>query len=171
MKKILNALLIVDIGIVVFCLLSGHREWLFNTQIGFVSSSLIMFASIISYRNMVQNRVDMGMVVAEDNRDTLDKIEDPYDLYDEDEIKEEMEKPFKEIVFEEKARLKKSRRSVWQVTKDSKAALSFYRLGAYGLLLFGFFYLNNNHLLDIGSYLFALALPPVIVVTILMRQK
>ncbi len=158
MKKIINALLIIDIGILIFCLLSGNRIWLINSQIGFISSSLIMFASIISYRNMVQARVDMGMVVVDDNRDTLDKIEDPFDLYSEDDISKENNE-------------KKNRRSIWQTTKDSKAALSFYRLGAYGILIFGFFYLNNNELLAIGSYLFALAVPPVIIVIMLMRQK
>jgi len=180
MKNIINALLIIDIGIIIFCLLSGNRVWLLNSQIAFVSSSLIMFASIISYRNMVQARLDMGMVVADDNRDTLDKIEDPFDLYSEDkkslpkeELKKELkeEKSLKEVVVEEKKNLKKNRRSIWQTAKDSKAALSFYRLGAYAVLIFGFFYLNNNKILDISSYLFALALPPVIVVIMLMRQK
>lgn len=171
MKKIINALLIVDIGILIFCLLSGNRTWLINSQIAFLSSSLIMFASIISYRNMVQARVDMGMVVADDNLDTLDKIEDPFDLYSEDTPNDKEDKTLKEVVVEEKKNLKKDRRSLWQTTKDSKAALSFYRLGAYAILIFGFFYLNNNENLDIPSYLSALALPPMIVVIMLMRQK
>jgi len=172
MKKIINALLIIDIGILIFSLLSGSRIWLINSQIGFISSSLIMFASIVSYRNMVKARVEMGMVVADDNRDTLDKIEDPFDLYSNDTVTDDKnEKSLKEVVLEEKAHLKKNRRSIWQTTKDSKAALSLYRLGAYGILILGFFYLNNNKLLDIGSYLFALAVPPVIVVLMLMRQK
>ena len=172
MKNIINALLIIDIGILIFCFLSGNRVWLLNSQIAFVSSSLIMFASIISYRNMVRARVDMGMVVADDNRDTLDKIEDPFDLYSEDEKSSPIEeKSLKEVVSEERANLKKNRRSIWQTTKDSKAALSFYRLGAYAMLIFGFFYLNNNKILDVSSYLFALALPPIIVVIMLMRQK
>jgi hypothetical protein len=180
MKNIINALLIIDIGIIIFCLLSGNRVWLLNSQIAFVSSSLIMFASIISYSNMVQARFDMGMIVVDDNRDTLDKIEDPFDLYSEDEksspkeeLKKELkeQKSLKEVVVEEKKNLKKNRRSIWQTAKDSKAALSFYRLGAYAVLIFGFFYLNNNKILDISSYLFALALPPVIVVIMLMRQK
>ena len=171
MKKIINALLIVDIGILIFCLLSGNRTWLINSQIAFLSSSLIMFASIISYRNMVQARVDMGMVVADDNRDTLDKIEDPFDLYSEDTPNDKEDKTLKEVVVEEKKNLKKNRRSLWQTTKDSKAALSFYRLGAYAILIFGFFYLNNNENLDIPSYLSVLALPPVIVVIMLIRQN
>ena len=171
MKKIINALLIIDIGILIFCLLSGNRTWLVNSQIGFISSSLIMFASIISYRNMVQARVEMGMVTVDDNRDTLDKIEDPFDLYSEEENTLNEEKSFKEVVREEKKKLKKSRRSLWQTAKDSKASLSIYRLGAYGVLIFGFFYLNNNGILNISSYLFALSLPPVIVVVMLMRQE
>jgi len=171
MKKIINALLIIDIGIVIFSLLSGNRVWLINSQIGFISSSLIMFASIVSYRNMVQARVDMGMVVADDNRDTLDKIEDPFDLYGEDSTNDKKNKNFKDVIVEEKKSLKKNRRSLWQTTKDSKAALSFYRLGAYGILIFGFFYLNNNKILDIASYLFSLSIPPVIVVLMLIRQK
>jgi hypothetical protein len=170
MRRVINALLIVDIGIVIFCFLSGEKEWLINSQIGFITSSLIMFASIISYRNMVQSRVDAGFVVAEDNRDTIEKIEDPYDLYDEC-SQPDKKKSMQEIVKEEKENLKKNRRSIWQITKDSKAALSFYRLGAYVMLILGFFYLNNNKILDISSYLFALAVPPVIVIMILMRKK
>jgi hypothetical protein len=170
MKNIINALLIIDIGIILFCLLSGNREWLFNTQIGFISSSLVMIGSIVAYRKMIESRVDAGLVIAEDNRDTLEKIEDPFDLYSEDEPTED-NKSMREVVAKERENLKKNRRSIWQVTKDSKAALSFYRLGAYGLLILGFFYLNNNKILDIGAYLFAMALPPVIVVIMLMRKK
>ena len=170
MRRVINALLIVDIGIVIFCFLSGERVWLINSQVGFITSSLIMFASIISYRNMVQSRVDAGFVVAEDNRDTIEKIEDLYDLYNES-PQLDKKKSMQEIVKEEKENLKKNRRSIWQVTKDSKASLSFYRLGAYAMLILGFFYLNNNKILDISAYLFALALPPVIIITILMRKK
>jgi len=170
MKKVLLGLLVVDFVLVVFSLLNGNRLWLINSQIGFVSSSLVMFASIVSYRNMVKHRVAQGMAISEDNRDTIDKIEDPYDLFGEEDSLVE-ERPFKEIVQEERARLKKERRSFWQVGRDSKAALSFYRLGAYGLLILGFFYLNNHALLDVRSYLFSLALPPIVVVFTLMREK
>ena len=169
MKRTINTLLIVDIGIVIFCFLSEERIWLVNSQIGFISSSLVMFASIISYQNMVNSRVDAGIVVAEDNRDTIEKIEDPYDLYSEDEPRDE--KSMQDVVKEERERVKKNRRSVWQVTKDSRAALSFYRLGAYALLIMGFFYLDNNEIMNIPAYLTALALPPVIVVITLMSQN
>jgi hypothetical protein len=169
MRKVINALLIVDIGIIIFTLLSGNRDWFINSQIGFFSSSLVMFASIISYRNMVKSRLEAGAVIEDDNRDTIDKIDDPHDLYTQDEKSKDI--ALKDIVKEERENLKNSRRSIWQVTKDSKASLSFYRLGAYGALILGFFYLNNNHILDISSYLFSLVAPPIIIIIILMREK
>ncbi|MBD3793692.1 MAG: hypothetical protein IE889_05965 [Campylobacterales bacterium] len=171
MRNIINALLIVDIGIVLFCFLSGERQWLINSQIGFLTSTLVMFASMVSYRNMVSSRIENNLAVPDDNRDTIDKIEDPFDLYGEKNEENQSEKSIQEVVKEEKKRLKENRRSFWQMTKDSKAALSFYRLGAYGLLVLGFFYLNRNGVLHIASYLTALAIPVVIVITLLLRQK
>ena len=170
MRNAINALLIVDIGIIIFCYLAGERDWLINTQIGFVTSSLVMFGSILSYKSMVDARLNVG-AIPDDERDTLDKLEDPYDLYDDEKVKDDEEKTLQEVVKEERENLKKNRRSFLETTKDSKAAFSFYRLGSYMLLIFGFFYLNNNKILDIPSYLFSLFIPPVIIVIMLMRQK
>ena len=119
---------------------------------------------------MVKGRLHVG-AIPDDERDTLDKLEDPYDLYDDEVIEQEEEKTLQEVVKEERVNLKKNRRSFWQTTKDSKASFSFYRLGAYLLLIMGFFYLNNNKVLDIPSYLFAMFIPPFVVVIMLMREK
>ncbi len=170
MRNAIYALLIVDIGIIIFCYLSGETTWLINSQIGFITSSLVIFGSILSYRSMVQGRLNVG-AIPDDERDTLDKLEDPYDLYDDEKPKNDEEQTLVEVVKEERENLKKNRRSFWETTKDSKASLSFYRLGAYALLIFGFFYLNSNKLLDISSYLFSLALPPIVIVIMLLRQK
>ena len=170
MRNAINALLIVDIGIILFCYLSGERTWLINTQIGFITSSLVMFGSILSYRSMVYARLNVG-AISDDERDTLDKLEDPYDLYDEEKVKNNEDKTLVEVVKEERENLKKNRRGFLETTKDSKAAFSFYRLGAYMLLIFGFFYLNNNKIFDIPSYLFSLFIPPVIISIVLMRKK
>jgi hypothetical protein len=170
MRNAINALLIVDIGIILFCYLLGERSWLINTQIGFVTSSLVMFGSILSYKSMVDARLNVG-AIPDDERDTLDKLEDPYDLYDDEKVKNDEEKTLQEVVKEERENLKKSRRSFLETTKDSKAAFSFYRLGSYMLLILGFFYLNNNKILDIPSYLFSLFIPMVIIVIMLMRKK
>ncbi|RLA71807.1 MAG: hypothetical protein DRG30_08090 [Epsilonproteobacteria bacterium] len=173
-KKILNTLLAIDIGILIFCMLSGHKNWLYTTQIGFFTSSLVIFASMASYRNMIQKRIEYG-VDRDDgvDRDEIDKIDDPYDLYDEETKPEEREltrEEFVEVVDEERAKQKAQKRSISEVLRDSRAFLSFYRLGAYALLILGFFYLNRHGYLHIPSYFFALSVPPVIVVIALMRE-
>ena len=72
---------------------------------------------------------------------------------------------------EERQKLKENKRSLGQTIKDTKAALSIYRLGAYALLVLGFMYLQRQELLHIPSYLLALSLPPMIIVIILVTQK
>ncbi len=158
-KRAINLLLIIDIGIIVFTLISGNYSWFINSQIGFISSSIVVFASLFSYKKMIDNRLKDEVIVAEDNRDTIDKIEDRHDIYNS-----------RDILIEEKKRLKESRRSLLEVLKDSKPTLSIYRLGAYGVLILGFFYLNSNNLLDIVSYLFSLSIPPIIIIFSLFFQ-
>ena len=99
----------------------------------------------------------------------IDKLEDPYDLYSEDEVVEE--KTLAETIKEEKKKGKANRRSIYQTIKDTKAALSFYRLGAYALLILGFLYLNRQGLLHIPSYILSLGLPSVILVWVLLKEK
>jgi len=151
-KKTINLLLIIDIIIVLFTIISGKYGWFINSQIGFISSSLVIFASLFSYKKMIDSRLKDEVVVAEDNRDTVDKIDDPYNLYSRD------------IIKEEKKRLKESSRSLLEILRDSKPTLSIYRLGAYGVLILGFFYLNGNNLLDITPYLLSLSIPPIIII-------
>jgi hypothetical protein len=170
-RKILNTLLAIDIGIILFCMLSGHRNWLYTTQIGFFTSALVIAASMVSYRRMIEKRLEQGDVLPQDE---LDKIDDPHDLYSEaleQESGEVSREEFAKVVNEEKAKQKARRRSVSEVIKDSRASLSIYRIGAYALLVLGFFYLNRHNYLHIPSYLFALSVPPVIVVIMLMREN
>jgi len=162
MKKVLLTLFLVDLFLAFIIYVWKGEAWLINSQVAFISSSLIMLASMHSYKSMVSNALNAG-AVTDDGRDTLDKLEDPYDLYDEQEIIEE-EKTLVEVVKEERANLKKGRRSIWQTTKDAKASFSFYRLTAYAILVLGFFYLNTNQILELIPYLSFLAIPLFVVV-------
>ena len=170
MDKAIVALLITDIGVILFSYFLGGSSTLLNTQIGFLTSSLVLLGSMKSYYSMVEGRLNVGSI-PDDERDTLDKLEDPYDLYDDEKQEEDKEKSLQEVVKEERENLKKNRRSFFDTAKDSKAAFSFYRLGAYVLLIFGFFYLNNNKILEIPSYLISLFIPMVVIVIALMRKK
>jgi len=169
--RILKVLLFVDLLLLFGALFFGGKIWVYNTQIGFISATLIMIASVISYRRMVNTRVEHGIVTMDDSKDVIDKLEDPYDLYSEEITETEEEQDLVEVVKEERKKLKQNRRSLGQTLKDTKAALSIYRLAAYGVLILGFMYLNRHGLLHIPSYLLALSLPPMIIVIMLVTQK
>jgi hypothetical protein len=172
MKKVLFTLLLVDLSLAFIVYMWKGQVWLINSQVAFFSTSLIMLASMQSYKNMVLNALDTG-AVADDGRDTLDKLEDPYELYDEVEDGQvnDKEKTLVEVVKEERDNLKKGRRSIWETAKDAKASFSFYRLGGYGVLVLGFFYLNSNKVLELIPYLIFLSIPPFIIVLTLMQNK
>ncbi|MCW8821287.1 MAG: hypothetical protein OQK45_03590 [Sulfurovum sp.] len=169
-RKILIVLVAVDLLLAVASVIFFDMRILYNTQIGYITSTFVMVASILSYRRMVNARVEHNIITMDDSKDVIDKLEDPYDLYSEDAADEE-EKDFVETVKEEKKKLKENRRSVYQTIKDTKAALSLYRLGAYAVLILGFLYLNRQGLLHIPSYIISLGLPSVILVWVLLREK
>ena len=173
MRETIVVLVVVDLVIALLLYFLGAEHWLINSQVAFISSSLVMLGSIQSYKSMVKQRlVGATSVSAQDERDTIDKLEDPYDLFDDEKKKEDdKEKSLVEVVKEERANLKKNRRSIIQTTKDAKASFSFYRLGAYGALILGFFYLNSNHLLNLIPYLSFLTLPTIIIVVMLIKQS
>ena len=169
-RKILIILVVVDILLALGSIIFFDIKVLYNTQIGYITSTLVMVASIVSYRRMVNARVEHNIITVDDSKDVIDKLEDPYDLYSED-IVEHEEKDFVATVKEEKKKLKENRRTVYQTIKDTKAALSIYRLGAYALLILGFLYLNRQGLLHIPSYIISLGIPSVILVWVLLKEK
>ncbi len=169
-RKILTVLVTVDVLLLLISIIFFDIKIVYNTQIGYISSTLVLIASIVSYRRMVNARVKHNIVTMDDSKDVIDKLEDPYDIYSEDVVEDE-EKDFAATVKEEKKKLKENRRTVYQTIKDTKAALSIYRLGAYALLILGFLYLNRQGLLHIPSYIISLGIPSVILVWVLLKEK
>lgn len=167
--KILKTLAIVDIALIVAIVIFFDIKYLYASQIGFISSSLVVLASLAAYKRMVDTRVELNIITLDDSKDVIDQLEDPYDLYSEEIIEDEA-KELVEVVKEERKKLK-DHRSVYQMLKDTKAALSVYRLGAYAMLILGFLYLNRNGLLHIPTYIIALGLPPLVIVFIFLQEK
>ena len=166
--KIVRALALVDVVLILTIVIFFDIKYLYASQIGFISSSLVVLASLAAYKRMVDTRVELNIITLDDSKDVIDQLEDPYDLYSEDVIEEEAD--LVEVVKEERKKLK-DHRSVYQMLKDTKAALSVYRLGAYAVLILGFLYLSRHGLLHIPTYIVALGLPPVLIVIILLREK
>ena len=167
--KVLKRLAIVDILVLFVSVIFFDIKILWNTQIGFISASLVMLASMKSYQRMVDARVEHNVITYDDSKDVIDQLEDPYDLYSEDAIDED-EKDLVEVVKEERKK-QKDGRSLTQILKDTKAALSVYRLGAYVVLILGFLYLNRHEYLHIPSYILAISIPMLVMVFVLLQEK
>ncbi|MEA2048015.1 MAG: hypothetical protein U9O64_06145 [Campylobacterota bacterium] len=168
--NIFKILLIVNALLTLLSLLFFDIGRLYTIQIGFISSTLVMIASVISYKRMVNTRVEHNIITVDDSKDVIEKLEDPYDLYSDDSVVQE-KVDLSQSIKEEKKKLKENRRTLSQTLKDTKAALSLYRIGAYAILILGFLYLNRQGLLHIPSYLLALGIPPVVIVMMLLKEK
>mgnify|MGYP005619166783 CR=1 FL=1 len=168
--SIFKLLLAIDLLLIAGSILFFDTKVLYNTQIGFFSSTLVMLGSMFSYRRMVNKRVEHEIITVDDSKDVIDKLEDPHDLYSED-IVENPDVDIVEAVKEEKKRMKENKRSLFQALKDTRGALSLYRISAYMLLIMGFLYLNRQELLHIPSYLVSLTLPIIGIVWVLISDK
>ena len=120
------------------------------------SSTLIVMGSLYSYRNMIQSRV--SDVNVEDIKDSIDMMDDPYDLYEEE--REEEITDIKQMIKEEKARQKGN--ILKTTTQNGSAWVSLYRLLPYAFLIIGFIALENNQALEILPYMIGLAVGMVI---------
>jgi len=168
--QILKALAIADVVVILLSIIFFDIKMLWNTQIGFLSASLVMLASMKSYRRMVDARVELNIITIDDTRDTIDKLEDEHDLYSEDVVEDE-NVDIGDAFKDEKARLKKNKRTMSETIRDTKAALSLNRIGAYVILILGFFYLNRHGYLIAPAYILALTVPMLVVVFVLLSNK
>jgi len=143
----------IILGVEILILLSKLISFGFfiNLQIAFLSSLFVILGSAYAHRKMVINDVESENIGYE--RDFLDEVEDPHELYDDVEINnapaEELN--LKEIVQEERKKIKTF--SVKSMKKGARAGVSMFRLAPYIFLILGFIALKNNNLLDIAIYL------------------
>lgn len=168
-KKFVKVFLIIDLGVIIFCLLEENTIWLFNTQIAFASSLMITVGSFLGYKKNIESRVpDQPMDEFVEEADEIDKIDDPFDLYSEEIVKKnDSHTNLKEVIKEEKKKVKQH--TFKNLFFSASGFSSIYRLAGYAGLIIGFFYLNNHHLFDVYSYLFGLFIVPlsVLVKTVL----
>ena len=149
----------VDIGIVVFCYLEDNKVWLYNTQLAFFSTALIILGSFIGYSNSVKRQLENGNV----GEDILKKYEDPYNIDDEEEIDKEKLKELK------KTKLK------WYeaILFSFKGGFNFIRILGYGFLIFSFIFLVKKNIFDVYSFLFGVSIVPAIalIYSLIIKRK
>jgi len=170
-SQILKVLLLVNLLGGVTIILFFQSKYIYAFEIGFLSSMLVIIASLMAYRRMVTTRVEHNIITYDDSKDVIDILEDPYDLYSEDNKENQNEVDLVEVIKKERQKVKSDSRSLFEILRDTKAALSVYRLGGYVILILGFLYLNRHGLLHIPTYIIALGLPPILIVGLLVQDK
>ena len=155
-KKTIRFLALVEFFILITNIISF--EFFINLQISFLSSFFIILGSSIAYKKMILTQVSTENI--DEKRDVLDVIEDPYELFNDDQLESLEEKDFKSIVESEKKKIKIL--NIKDIKKGAKAGFSPLRLVPYLFLILGFIALKNNELLNIAIYLPSLLLGIVV---------
>jgi hypothetical protein len=124
-KLIAIIFLTIDLLVALPSLCMGF-SWLINTQAGFIGSLVVIILSLFGYKRMVENRAHSENFVG---RDAIDKIEDPYDLYDEE---------------EKKQKDSKLKENVKHIKTSARGYLSIYRIGGYIAFFILFLILVKN---------------------------
>ena len=163
--KFAKVFILLDLCLILYSLIFQNNLWVLNTQVAFVSSLFIVIASFLSYRRNIQSRLsnlDLTQTNQSEDRDKIDEIDDPYDLYTEyEQIPEEelTSEKIKEIINDEKSKVNKN--SFKNTLFSASGFLSIYRILGYGILIFGFFALNNNKIFLPIAFIIGLGIVPI----------
>ncbi len=145
-KKQLFIYIILDIFIFIFSIFKGYT-WILNTQIAFLSSLSIVLLSFLSYVKNVNKQVKLvGDLI--DDKDIIDELNDPYELYEDTDTKT-------------KNKAEKIKISMKNLSKSKGAAVSFLRLIGYLILIAGFFLLVKIKLFLAIPYIIGISIIPV----------
>lgn len=122
-----------------------------NTQVAFISSLFVIIGSSFAYKKMVTTQVNSN--IHDGERDLLDEIEDPHELYTDEPINDAPveELDLKAIVKEEKAKIKTF--SLSSLKHGARGTVSLFRIVPYIFLILGFIALKNNGVLELSFYL------------------
>jgi hypothetical protein len=147
--KLLSLFVSIHLLAIAFFVYMDLNIVILNFELAFFASLLVLFSSYQGYKKMINYSVENDAIL--DIKDPLDKIEDPYDLYDE---QEEGSEPLDQK--ELKKRLKKD--GLKKMVKTAAGHTSWKRIAAYIVLVAIFMGLNNNAVLHVGSFLTGLTL-------------
>lgn len=126
----------------------GNALWLLNTQVALVCSMLITLSSFMAYQGVVKKKVYEADI--RDDRELLDKIEDPYALYEEEEHEE------KKTTFAQGVK-----QNMRNVLSSYKGALSPYRLASYIFLCVCVLFLIRHSTFNAIGFMIGLGVVPL----------
>lgn len=146
-----TAFFIVLVHIPIALLLVISASVFASFEIAMLSSAMITIGSLYAYRNMIRSKV--ADADPADHKDSIDMMDDPYDLYEEEREGEIAD--VKEMIKAEKKLQKQA--TMENTVKNISAMVSVYRLVPYAFFTLGFIVLQNNHMMQLLAYLTGLA--------------
>lgn len=127
-------------------LVNNLTDFLINFELAFFVAALIIYSSYQGYSKMIKTAVHNDMHM--DVKNPLDAIEDPYELYDEENMEEEQHAIDK----------KNKKDGLKKMMKTRAGHGSWKRILSYLLLVLIFMTLKNNGILNIAGFLTGLTL-------------
>ena len=137
-------------------------KWLINTQVAFICSMIIVFASFLSYKSMIERRLENGEIP--DEIDELDKIDDKFGLFREDEnieAKELSKEEFVKLYKEERKKSSNIKQTFSNLFKSGRGVFNPFRLMAYALLCVSMLFLIRNNLFSVIPFLVGIGAVPI----------
>ncbi len=155
-KKLFFLIIIFDFLLALFMLSKGWI-WVLNSQIAFLISFFITISSFLSYKKNILKKAE-NFDTSLDDRDELDKIDDKYELFEEE---KEEKTDIKEIIKEEKRKQRDFKKIFYNLKITFSSFLSPLKLIGYILLVVSFLYLNRHSMLIIPAFLSGFFIMPL----------
>ncbi len=149
MSKISYLYLMGDLVVIVISLFMGGL-WLINTQVAFICSMLITFAAFYAYKKSIKKRVKNSS--GEEFRDSYEELEDPYNLFEDENSNDKKEHKKNSGVF---------KYTIKGFASGIGGALNPVRILAYGILIVSFLYLNKHGLFNAFAFFVGLSVVPI----------
>ena len=126
-----------------------------NVVLGAISSFFVVVLSLLSYYRFVKKLSLSKFSV----RDEYDKIDDKFDLYDEDTLNSVKEdESIDKISSENSSSKKSSLEGLKRGVKNISPFFSILRVLSYAFLVISFLYLDRHNLLEIFPFLIGITL-------------
>ncbi len=167
-RAILEIFLAINIVFSVLAMVFFGFDVVLNLQVAFFSSFFIVLGSFFGYRKNILKQSEEYIIKSENERDTIDAIDDKFDLYGEINENELSDEEVKEIIKEERKK-QNIKDSLTNTMKSFSSATSIYRISGYVLLVIGFFFLNNNQLLIPIAYLLGFLIVPIMALIVNLK--
>ncbi len=148
-----------SIFLILLSLVMGEK-WLINTQVAFICSMIVVFASFLSYKGMIERQLENGDIP--EQRDELDNIDDKYELFDKDEtVKELTKEEFVALYKQEREKSSNLKQSFSNLFKSTNGVFNPFRLIAYAFLSISMLFLIRNGLFSPLPFLIGIGAVPL----------